>query len=405
MTLSAVRSRFRRYATLFDGHSGRILLIVTFGWGVIQVGRKILPPLLPRIISEVGITPARAGALLSVMSVTYAVAQYPSGQLSDHLSRGTLIVPGLVLLAVGFGAFALVPTYLLLLAGAATLGVGRAAFSIPARALISDLFGGRQGRALGVFTSASDLGGVLAAGIAVAVLSLATWRTPFLPVAGLLLVVLALVHRRDREAYVLSRTGLGVRETAARLARADGIRGLLAAYTLFRFAIRGVVGFLPTFLQAAKGFSPTVATAGFSVVYLVGVPTKPAAGLLSDRLPRPTIAAGGLSLSAAGFAVLLAVGSPALVLPAIAVFAVGYKGIFPVMDAFFMEASPAGNEGADLGAIRAAGSTIGSLGPVYVGVVAQRASYTLAFAGLGGTLLVSALLHWWLARTVARDAR
>lgn len=51
---------------LFSGYSGRILLTMTSSELLISLGTLILPPLLPAIIGDLGISPSQAGAVMTV---------------------------------------------------------------------------------------------------------------------------------------------------------------------------------------------------------------------------------------------------------------------------------------------------------------------------------------------------
>lgn len=390
--MTAAPAAVARVRRAVGDHATLTLLALSAGWATVQTGRRLLPPFLPEIIAALSITPFAAGLLLSAMGAVYALAQYPSGRLSDGLSRGTLVVPGLVLVAVGFATVGAAPAYAVLVAGGAAIGVGRAAFSIPARARIADLFEERRARALGVFTACADVGGLSASAVAVAALAVATWRAPFLPVAAALVAVALLVDRWNREPYTATLPSLAVRATAGRLAGADGLPRLLVAYSLFRFVVRGLTGFLPAFLRSATGLSPTLATAGFAVLFVVGIPAKPLGGLLGDRIGRTAVTAGGLSVATVALGGLLVADGPVAALASVALLAAGYKAVFPVMDAFFMAATGDGDAGADLGAVRAVGTGVASAGPAYVGYVAGRIDYTAAFAGLAVVLVASAAL-------------
>ena len=46
---------------IFGGYRGKILLTVAVGWAITQTGRFLLPPLLPTIMDEVGISVFIAG--------------------------------------------------------------------------------------------------------------------------------------------------------------------------------------------------------------------------------------------------------------------------------------------------------------------------------------------------------
>ena len=87
---------------IFRGYRGKMLLTVAVGWAITQTGRFLLPPLLPIIMDEVGISVLVVGMVLTVMQVVYAVAQYPSGKLSDWGGRSVIIIPGMVLIGLSF---------------------------------------------------------------------------------------------------------------------------------------------------------------------------------------------------------------------------------------------------------------------------------------------------------------
>jgi len=377
---------------LFRGYAGRLLVTVSLGWTLLQGGRLVLSPLLPTISADLGLSHAQAGFAFTVLWGLYAVLQYPSGRLSDQLSRKTLLVAGLSLAAVGFVLLGVAGSYAWFLVGAAVAGTGVGLYPTPVRAFLSDLFVERRGQAFGLHTAAGDLGGLLAAGLATLVLAVATWRWAFLPVVLALAVVTLAVHRWSREPYELRRVDLAVRETGRRLLGAGGFRGLLVAYMLYSMVWQSTSAFLPTFLLVGKGFSPAVANAGFGVYFLVGAVVKPAAGGLADRVPRGLLAASLLTLAAVTMAVVLVVRSPLLVGLGVVVFAAGLMAFPPVMQAFLMDAFPTASMGGDLGGMRSMYVAVGALGPTLVGLVADATSFTVGFALLVGCLAVSTVL-------------
>lgn len=148
---------------LLTDHTGRLLVTASLGWTAIQAGRLVLSPLLPEMITDLGITEFQAGAAFTMMWGLYALMQFPSGRLSDRLSRASLLVPGLVLVAAGFGALAAAPNYLTFLLGAAVVGAGTGLYPTAARAMVSDLFVAKRGWAFGLHTASGDAGGALSA--------------------------------------------------------------------------------------------------------------------------------------------------------------------------------------------------------------------------------------------------
>lgn len=383
---------------LTGGYTGRMLFVAALAWATLQMGRFVLPPLLPEIRADLGLTLGQTGVVLTVLQGVYAVFQYPSGRLSDNLSRATLIVPGLGVLALSFLLIGGATVYPLLVGGTAVLGLGKGLYAIPSRALLSDLFVEQRGRALGLFSAGTDLGGVVASVLSVVVIQYATWRTPFFPIAAVLGALAVLYVVWSREPYTVERTDLEVVETVRRLVATPRQRWTLVAYALFFFMVNGVINFLPTYLRTSKGLSPTLASTAFALLFVIGIAIKPASGALSDLFPRRLVSTGGMLLGAVALgAVVLADSLVALAL-ATAAFAVGYKSQFPVIDAILMDGAPEGNRGGDLGAARALFLGVGSLGPTYVGFVAGAADYTTAFVGLVACLVVAAAIIAWQGR-------
>ncbi|MBB6646693.1 MFS transporter [Halobellus ruber] len=369
-----------------------MLIVVSLGWATLQTGRFLLAPLLPTIIADLGITEATAGIALAIFQGSYAVVQYPSGEYSDRWNRTTLIVPGLVILAIGFGLFGLTAGLWTFLLAATVVGVGKGLFAIPSRALLSDLFTDNRGRALGIYAAGTDVGGLVSSGAAVIALTYFTWRTPFFPIAVGLAVLTVIYTLTTREGYYVGETTLDLRGTVGRLVKSNRQRETLVAFALFYFMVGGFINFIPTYLARAKEFSGSLAGLTFAIVFAVGFAVKPAAGILGDRFSRRGIAVAGLSVAAAAMTALLLVGSTLAIWVVIGVFALGYKTGFPLADAIILDGAPADGTGADLGAARALFLIANAAGPAYVGIVATYASYDLAFGGFVVCLLVAAVL-------------
>lgn len=380
------------------GYSGRILLLLTVGYAAMQTGRMALSPLLPTIIDDLSISAFEAGLVLSVLLWCNALMQFPSGRFSDRLSRKTVVSGAFGAAIVGFGLLSVASTYPILLVGAAVVGVASGLYPAAALAWLSDLFEEQRGRAFGINTAAIDTGSALSAGVATAVLIVGTWRTAFVPIAVVMVFVLVYVHRWGRESYVLERFSLGVGKTARALVRTRRMRWTLVCYSLYMFTWQGVAGFLPTYLQAEKGFSPIVASSGFAALFIVGIIIKPVVGALGDRGSHPRVAAGVLLVGSLGLAGMLVSTSTVGTLAGVVVFAVGLMGFSPPMLVVLTAQFPDDTLGADLGAARAVYIGIGSLGPVLVGYVASRATYTAAFTVLLGCLVGSLFVLAYIVR-------
>ncbi|MEF8841089.1 MAG: MFS transporter [Haloarculaceae archaeon] len=384
---------------LLTGYRGRLLLLLSVGTTVVMTTRLALAPVLPRIIDDLGISPGLAGGALSVMWAMVALCRYPGGRLADRLSRKSVLVAGLVGTTAGATLVLVSDGYPSFLLAAAVLGIGIGLWLPAAVVSVSDLFVERRGGAYGVYEAFFNLAGVAAAGLALLVPAVLGWRDGYLALVVLLAVVTALLHRWSAEPYALGVPSLGLRETAARVFATRRVRRLVVAFALLAFANEGAIAFLPTLLQVEKGLAPALASNAFAAFFVVGMLVNPLAGGLGDRFGPLRVATAAGLVSATGVGLLVLAEGQATALVGVAVLAAGLTANWPVMLAYMMDAVPAESVGGDFGAVGTVFIAVGSLGPGYVGVVAERAGYAVAFAGLGVCLVAYAGVALWLAHT------
>lgn len=378
--------------SIIRGYNGRILLLLTVGYAAMQTGRMALSPLLPTIIEDFTISAFEAGLVLSVLLWCNALMQFPSGRLSDRLSRKTVVVAAFGIAILGFGLLTGATTYWFLLIGAAMIGVATGLYPAAALAWLSDLFETQRGRAFGINTAAIDTGSALSAVVASVVLFAGIWRAAFPPIAVVVAIVLFYLHRWGDEPYVLERFSFGVGKTARTLLRTSRMRWTLVCYSLYMLTWQGIAGFLPTYLQVAKGFNPLFASSGFAALFVVGIVVKPLVGALGDHHSHALVAASVLVVGSVGLFGMLMATSTVGVLAGVVVFAIGLMGFSPPMLVVLTTQFSDETLGADLGAARAIYIGIGSLGPVLVGYIAGSATYSTAFAVLLGCLVGSLLV-------------
>lgn len=389
---------------LFTGYDGRLFLVLSTGWIAVAISRQLLPPLLPEIIDDLHITPFLAGTVLTVLWAAYALNHYPGGRLADRLSRKTVLVGGLVGIVVGLLLMSISTTYAILVGAVAVFGTGGGLYSVSTRAKTADLFVEKRAQAFGIQMAFTRAGAAAAAGVAVAALAIGTWRSGFLPIALFAAIVAFLLHRWVREPYSVGRIELGMLETTRRVFGRRSIRSVLLAYILLIFTMQGVIGFLPTFLQVEKGFSPALASAGFAAVYVTGIIVGPIAGLIGDSYRKIPIAAGAVIVAAIGLSGLITVNSTVGITISIVAFAIGLWSFPPVVQATLMDIFDEGSMAGDFGAAKTVWAILGSLGPSYVGYVAGMWSYTLAYIGMVGSLLAClCVLVWIWARGITHS--
>lgn len=379
-------------------YASRIFVLVTLVLFALKIGQRLLPPFLPQIIADLAISPFAAGVALSLMSVMRALLQYPSGRLSDQLSRKTILLSSMLLAALGFSILAVTPNFVTFLVGIAVLGAGIGLYDPADRALVSDLYHEKRGRAFGLHLMAPELAGIAAAGLAIA-LAATTWRVAFLPSLVVLVPTWGLYYLWSRESVEFRWVSLNVVETGRRLVGPPRIRWPLLVYAIAVFVGSGISSFLPAFLIAVHGFPFALAGATFAVLFAVGIVARPVSGWLSDYLPRLAVVGGGVLLATLSLVVLVVAPSFEVAILAVVGYAVGDRAFGPVLTAHLMDQFPDETMGGDIGGSRAIYTILGSMGPATVGYLVGRFDYALAYVAVAGLLLVAAALSFRLART------
>jgi MFS family permease len=333
-------------------------------------------------MTDLQITPASAGIAITTMAFMYAIFQYPGGRLADGLTRKTVLVLGTGLVVCGFLLVSIAVVLPLLLFGAAVIGAGGGLYYISMRATTADLYTRRRAQSFGIQGAIGRVGSASAAGVAVVVLAVTSWRVAFVPLAIALAIAGVVIHRKSNEGYEFGRVDVGLAGTAQRLFKSLVIRRVLVAYVLVMFVLQGVLGFIPTYLQFERAFSPFLANAGYAAIYVIGVAVAPLSGYLADRYQKLPIAGAGMVLAIVGLIGLVSVASPILVGVSVLLFGFGMFAFPPATQAFLVDVFDDENFAGDLGASKTVYGGLGSFGPAYVGVVAGVWNYTIAYVGL-----------------------
>ena len=373
---------------LTAGYTGRMMLVIALGSMASQVGWLVIPPLLPAIIDDLAISSAQAGFALTLLTLFAAAGRYPGGRLADELSRKTVIGFCLVAWIVGFSILAVATTYPLFLLGVSVAGIGIGMYVPAAFAQLSDLFAAKRGQAFGVNNAAYNLAGILAPGLAFAVLLVGPWRLSFVVVVCVVVVLAALVHVWNEEPYVVERVELGFRATVVRTVFDPQVRRVLVVASLISFVWNGSVSFLPLYLESEHGLTSGTAGIAFASLFLVGALVTPLSGWVGDRFGSLRTILVTVCFAVAGLVTLTTTSSVAGVFVGVVVFAIGLLGFWPVMTAYMMSIFPEDSRGGDYGAIGTVYAGVGSTGPAYVGTVGQHLDYTTAYIGFVGCLLV-----------------
>jgi MFS family permease len=249
----------------------------------------IAAPLLPLIRTSFSLSYTQSGVLLSAFTIAYGVGHLPAGWLSDRISPVLMIFVGIAGIAIAGVMFGLAPSFSLLVAANALIGLSGSGYHPAASYLISRVAKPEQrGSALGVHVmggSSSYFLAPLMAGAAAAALG---WRGTYiaLSVPTLLVgVVLVLLLQRAAVKRGISKT----EERAAREPKRNPrfwiwLFSFLALSTLSGALVGSMIGFVPLLLVDSHGIREEAAAGLQAIIFSGGFWVAPLAGYLSDRL-------------------------------------------------------------------------------------------------------------------------
>jgi len=269
----------------------------SFGLGILSIinllsylDRYIVSALIESLKhSELALSDADLGSLMSGFLVVYTVTAPIFGALGDRRSRPRLIALGVACWSFATALSGFAGSYLTLFAARASVGVGEAAYVTIAPSLLSDYFPARQrGRVMAIFFCAIPVGSALGYVVGGLVDKHYGWRAAFFVagIPGLVLAALCLLLRDPpRGAQDDGAAPAAAAAPASKSARANVRTDTWAAYgrlmhnkpyvltilgyAAYTFAVGGLAVWMPAFLERARGIPRSEATISFGTIVVI----------------------------------------------------------------------------------------------------------------------------------------
>jgi len=254
-----------------------LLLVYTFNF----VDRQILSILAPGIMAEMHLTKSQLGLLGGIaFASVYSTLAIPLSWLADRTSR-TWVITGSLAVWSGFtGLCGVAGSFTQLFLCRLGVGVGEAGGVAPSYAVISDYFPpGSRARALAIYSLGIPLGSAAGVMLGGHIAKSVDWRTAFLVVGGLGLLIAPIFRLVVREAP--RDRGAG---SSARFGEVFGILARKKSFWLLALGY-GLAFWLPTLMKESFGLDPAQ-TGNFygAILLLGGVAGVLAGGFIGDRL-------------------------------------------------------------------------------------------------------------------------
>lgn len=344
---------------------------------------NILLPVVPVLVERVGPHGA-AGAATAALFVGAVAGELLTPWLMSRWSAPRLLVAGQLLTAVPSLVYALPhPDQWLMLAAAATRGVGMGVAIVVAVVLVGELADPeRRGRSIGLFGLALSAPGIVVPSVGVTLLEANHVDADALIAFAVALAGAALVFKLPRRAAPTIRASSNLLAAMRR----PGLLLLFLGFVLVSSSFGAVFTFAPVALPATGMGS---AAAFLLVAGAARALSRWLAGVLGDRRPGRLVLLASIGVTLVGLIALASRASPLVIVFAALAYGTGYGG---VQTALYLAMTPRGssahrnttsalwNSGIDLGA---------SLGGTLLGLVAARYGYGVAIWAIPVVVLIA----------------
>jgi len=372
-----------------------VLLITWLGWISIYLARSVLPPVLPILSVELGLTHAQAGLLETAYLIGYIISKLPAGVLSKRYGARKV----LALSMVGYGASTFMISYAQGFSHIFILrflvGLFQGVHLPVSNALLSDRFGDKQNRAIGFNESGPNVGNTLAFPVAVSILSVWGWRTAFLILSlpAFLLAIASFLFMKEDP--VTNPTGKEAEKGNLR----DYLWVLIPyalSHAAYNLILRTTFTFIPSFLVEFKGME--VAAAGFmaTVLPFAGIFTKMGSGFIMERTGSRNAICGASMLSAVFLATLVFFPDTSLLTVNLLILGLTLYSFSPIIYASTTGSLPSGLKAMGLGAVTIVGNLVGAVSTSVVGALIDVRGYGFTFYALSVVTVLTSVLIFTL---------
>lgn len=248
-------------------------------------------PLMPYIRNSFNLDYTQSGWVVSAFTLSYGVAQLPSGWLADRLNKRILITLGISGVATAGLLVGLSQSYMMMIVFLVLMGILGGGYHPSAPPLIAQSVAlDKRGRALGFHNIGGSGSYFLTPIIGAAIAKVWGWRSSFILLAiptmiiGLVLYVLIKKHTAQQSKGNMASSITDEQNHHKR--QRNNFRRLatfLALSTLTAAVLGATCAFIPLFMVDHFQLSEAKAALFLSLIFSTGIWMNPIGGYLSDR--------------------------------------------------------------------------------------------------------------------------
>lgn len=365
----------------------KILGLVSAGHFMSHFYSMSIPPLIPFLHNDLGISFTLIGLMLSAKSMTSGLLQLPAGMAVDKYGAKAILSGGLLMCAAGMALLGLADSWAMLVLAVVVMAIGNCVFHPADYSILSGSMNERyMGRSFSIHTFAGHLGNAVAPAVLLTIAVYWSWRASLLlgALVGLLIFFgLASQWSAMRDEALPTKPkkkkkdaggsaeeeSLSSWQVMLRVLKSPPLLFLFAFFTMSNLANGGLKNFSIAGLEAVHGTDLSIAGSaltGFLFASAFGVLVG---GWIADRWEKHDLVAA-VSLFTCGAIVLLFGSVDLQWFVLIFVFTVAglVNGIIrPARDMMIRNASPKGSTGKTFGFVYSGEFIGGGVAPALYG--------------------------------------
>ena len=249
-------------------------------------------PLTPFIREYFSLSYTQSGLVVSAFTLSYGIAQLPSGWLADRLGPRTMMtiaISGVALVGFFIG---ITKSYIALIALLVLMGIVGGGYHPSAPPMIARLVNpSLRGRAIGLHMGSGSVAYFLAPLIGAAIATSMGWHSSFILLAiptfilGIILyILLGRIGDINNSGKLSSTSSTEEVKDTSWLGLSPHLAIFIILSTFTQAVILSVVAFIPLFMTDHFGVDAKTAALSLALLYSAGIWASPLGGYLSDRL-------------------------------------------------------------------------------------------------------------------------
>ena len=290
-------------------------------------------PMMPLLSQEFAINAAQSSLVLSVSTAMLAIGLLVTGPISDRIGRKPVMVCALLCAALATLASAVMPSWELVLASRALVGLALSGLAAVAMTYLSEEIHPQHiGLAMGLYIGGNAIGGMSGRLITGVLIDFVSWHTAMLVIGGLALVAAVVFWKVLPESRNFRAQSLKPRSLLDGFVmhfKDAGLPWLFLEAFLLMGAFVTLFNYIGYRLLAGPYHMNQALVGLLSVVYLSGIYSSAQVGALADKLGRRKVFWASIVVMAGGLLMTLA--NPlAMIILGMLVFTFGFFGAHSV---------------------------------------------------------------------------